>query len=66
MSDHINLHRGDLESARLSRDHADRLRRSVTELRPLAHAFALYDGRAYDPNAAIPTLRSVLDRWIAE
>jgi len=66
VSDHINLHRGDLESARLSRDHADRLRRSVTELRPLAHAFALYDGRAYDLNAAIPTLRSVLDRWIAE
>lgn len=66
MSDYVYLHRGDLESARLARDHADRLRRSVTELRPLAHAFALYDGRAYDPNGAIPTLRSVLDSWIAE
>ena len=66
MSDYVHLHRGDLESARLARDHADRLRRSAAELRPLAHAFALYDGRAYDPNGAIPTLRSVLDSWIAE
>ena len=29
MNDHVLLHRGDLESARLSRDHADAMRRFV-------------------------------------
>jgi hypothetical protein len=59
------LHRGDLESARLSRDHADALRRSSEELRPIAVALRVADGRAYDPSGIIPQLRTALDEWIS-
>lgn len=64
MDDLALLHRGDLESARLSRDHADALRRSSEELRPIALALRVADGRAYDPSGIIPQLRAALDEWI--
>lgn len=64
MDDLALLHRGDLESARLSRDHADALRRSSEELRLVAVALRGADGRAYDPSGVIPQLRTALDEWI--
>ncbi|WP_339426772.1 hypothetical protein [Pseudomonas proteolytica] len=64
MDDLALLHRGDLESARLSRDHADALRRSSEVLRPITVALRVADGRAYDPSGIIPQLRTALDEWI--
>ncbi|MBS89794.1 MAG: hypothetical protein CL858_04660 [Cupriavidus sp.] len=64
MNDHVLLHRGDLESARLSRDHADAMRRFVTDLRPLARALRSADGRAYDPSGVIPDVRAAVEECI--
>jgi hypothetical protein len=62
---HVLRHAGDLESARLSRDHAARLRRTVADLRPLGAAFQRAEGKAYDPAGTIPALRDTLQQWIA-
>jgi hypothetical protein len=64
MDDLILLHQGDLESARLARDHAIALRRTNEGLRPIATALRLADGRAYDPSGVIPQLRTAIEAWI--
>jgi hypothetical protein len=64
MDDLVLLHRGDLQSARLARDHADALRRTNEGLRPIAIALRVAGGRAYDPSGVIPELRTAIEEWI--